>query len=353
MDETNITEIETRYKAGKRYFESALKKNKIFNCSPGFVSGHCKGGHSFASVQFCGREYCPDCRRDGSPIHQKRVSRVWAVAKDWQKMGYLVVTIPDYLRPYFKNKELLRDFRFKLLRKLKESYNIREGVARWHWFGDCDSCNGLGCTFCDDTGAGNFWHPHLNILFPVSDGNKENIKDFLAPLRSWMRLYYKKIIEKEINTIKVGNKVLFLTDEDETKLNYLLEIYADLKKVNFVINYSYVTEEKYKMNRVKYVFRSTFRRYDKEVHFLLYNFRNSIQWGWKKSAADIDDNAPEPIYCPECEKVGVKHIIKWGGIEKHNKKNIIEIIKNKTDEPTNENPTIKRKPTIYRMYRGI
>ena len=339
----NIDQIETSYKKGQRYFADNIAKNNIFRCSPGYVRGGCLGGHTFAAVQFCGKEYCADCSRDGSPIHQKRVNRVWKRAVKWDSMGYLVITIPDYMREFFKSKKILKDFRFKLLRKLKESYNIKEGVARWHWFGDCESCGGCGCAVCDMTGAGNYWHPHLNILFPAM-GFIEDLNSFLIPLRTWMRQYLKKLIKTEIQEIEKERKGFFLLDDDEQRLNFLLDIYIKVKKEDLIINYSYVLTDKHKMNRVKYVFRATFKRYQSDIKQLLYNFRNSIQWGWKKSDKDIDSNEENEAFCPECEKIGVKHLIKWGILEKIDKENIIYKIKIKNDET-------KRKSSLYGVYR--
>jgi len=323
---------ETSYQKGKKYFSDALSRGKVFNCSPGYVSGHCAGGHKFAAVQYCGREYCPDCSRDGSPIHQRRVKNGWSVCKEWDGMGYYVITIPENLRYLFFDTEILRDFRFKILRKIKETYKYKQGLARWHWFGDCLVCGGSGCLGCNDTGAGQYWHPHLNILVP-DGGYIKDLDDHLLPLRRFMSMYFRKLIDREISIYKA---ILKIKDSDELMI-LLDDLYQRRDSINaagLVVNYSYATDEKQMMNRVKYVTRATFKIYDDKVKTLLYNFRNSIVWGWKKNQ-EINEAAEDmPVLCPECEKAGVRHVIKWGTISKFKEKDTIK--KHITDGQNNQ-----------------
>lgn len=303
---------ETSYQKGKAFFDDSIRSGKILNCSPGYVGGYCPGGHKFAAVQFCGREYCQDCSRDGSPIHQRRVKKGWETVKEWAGVGYYVLTIPENLRYLFYDQHILRDFRFKVLRKLKEDYGYTKGLARWHWFGDCQVCGGSGCIGCGNTGAGNYWHPHLNILVP-SSGYIENLENHLRPLRQFMAGYFRKLINKEIELYEF----LIKQTGSEELMILLDDLHERKKSINsdlLVLNYSYANEPSKMMNRVKYVTRSTFKRYDDSVKTLLYNFRNSVKWGWKKD--EDNQETQEPIYCPQCEENGVKHLIKWGSLKK-------------------------------------
>lgn len=333
----------TSYQKGKAYFDNAIRSGKILNCSPGYVAGNCPGGHRFAAVQFCGREYCPDCSRDGSPIHQRRVKKGWQNLKDHKKIGYFVLTIPENLRYLFYDKTILRDFRFKILRKLKEDYNLSSGFARWHWFGDCQHCGGAGCIGCNNTGAGNYWHPHLNILAPGT-GYIDDLETYLKPLRLFMAGYFKKLLNKEIEMYEFLIKQTG-SEELMTLLDDLHYRKSTIKSDLLVVNYSYASDEKKIMNMVKYVTRSTFKIYDESVKSLLYNFRNTVCWGWKKSDCNIDENIQEPVYCPACKAAGVDHIIKWGGLNKF--KLTDKIKKNDTTEQQ------RRNSNLYYIRGGI
>lgn len=321
--------IETSYQKGKRYFADSIRRGMILPCSPGFVKGSCRGGHNFASVQYCGREYCRDCSKDGSPIHQRRVNNWNSRIGEWGQMGYLVITVPEALRPFFFDREILRDFRFKVLRKLKSDFGIKKGLCRYHWFGDCENCGAQGCEYCYYTGSGDFFHPHLNILF--ERGYIENVSKYFAPLRSWMANYFRKVVDHHIT--KLQKNLNWWIDEDYTYYDHLLDIRNEIKSSNLVINYSFVTEAGEKMNRIKYITRATFKRYYSEVKETLHNFRNCIVWGWKRGEIQEDDR--QENLCPVCLKEGKEHIIKWHKVEqfknnqklKHHDTGEIELIK--------------------------
>ena len=306
-----INTISTSYEKGKQWFIDRIASGKLPSCSPGYVSGSCQGGHRFAYFQFCGKEFCANCSRDGSPIHQRRVNNWWKIIDTWPEMGYLVITIPDFMRPYFFDKDVLKDFRSKLLRKLRKDYKISEGLCRWHWFGDCEMCGGKGCLNCSETGSGDYWHPHLNILFKGS--YIADVQEWLQPIKAWMRLYFCRLIDRKIDRLK--QLVNFWDDEIETELNFYLDQRNQVKNLNLVLNYSYVKDDALKMNRLKYITRSTFRRFNYDVKRLLYNLRNSVVWGWKHSQVD-DEETPDQ-FCPVCAEKGLKHTIKWHSLEQY------------------------------------
>lgn len=318
------------------YFNARIRSGNIPLCSPGYVKGVCPGGHKYASLQFCGREYCPDCAKDGSPIHQRRVKKWFEKVKGWESMGYMVITLPDFIRPFAFDRFILRDFRSKLLRKLKEDYHVPAGLCRYHWFGDCIHCSGRGCIDCEGSGSGDFWHPHLNILMP--GGYIDDLESYLLPLKKWMVSFWKKIlmtkIDQMISLLKYDHYGEILGEMDEMILRK-----NNLTIKNMIVNYSFVTEDKMKMNRVKYVTRSTFRRYNEDVKKLLYNFRNSVVFGWKKGDADAFDDTS--VNCPVCEANGIIHAIKWNTLQKIDKKLLIQ------NESTGE-----QKSGLYRIRNG-
>lgn len=311
MHPQGIESISTRYSRGKNYFLSRIRSGNIPDCSPGYVRGKCSNGHKFASIQFCGREYCPDCSRDGSPIHQRRVGRGMKWIAPWLSVGYLVVTIPEGYRRFFFNKEILKDFRFKLLRKLKDDFHIDKGMARYHWFGDCQICKGEGCKQCRYTGSGSEFYPHLNILF---QGNYiQDVQEYFKPLRIWMHRYFIRLIDQELKSVRCD--VMDDIPGSCDQLDFLLDIRNNTTVEKLVINYSYADQDGKIMNLIKYVTRATFRILDSEVKELLHNFRNIVKWGWKKGEARIDDD--HSINCPVCEQNQLSSIISWLKIEKY------------------------------------
>lgn len=325
MTQTNLTDnviesITTSYERGKKYFSGRIASGNIPACSGGYVRGSCSGGHQFASIQFCGKEYCPDCSRDGSPVHQRRVNRWWNHVDQWTSMGYIVATIPENMRPYFFNVARLKDFRRGLLRYMREnqSLSIKQGLCRWHWFGDCPACQGKGCMICASTGSGDYFHPHLNILF--QRGYVENVSEWLAPVKNWMANYFRRIIDAELAEMKRDRDMW--TDAEFTMVDYLLDVRNSISPDHLVVNYSYVSKPEMKMNRVKYVTRSTFRRLQSDVKKLLHNFRNSVVWGWKRGEVVADEIvAPE---CPVCAASGHRSMIHWHGLESYKKNQYIK-----------------------------
>jgi hypothetical protein len=347
--ETKVnTDITSSYNSGKQFFLDRIKAGNIPKCSVGFVSGSCKSGHKYAAVQFCGKEYCEDCGKDGSPIHQRRVNKWFNYIKNWTSVGYLVVTIPEQYRPFFYNKDVLKDFRFKLLRLLKEKYRINKGLARYHFYGDCKACNGRGCIYCKSTGAGADYYPHLNILLEA--GYISNLAEWLNPIKKWMKLYFKKLVKEELAKIR---RYIANGDKLENKLNELLDCLSQLNnpKYDLIIDYSYVEDDAMKMNRVKYITRSTFRHFHKKTVKVLYNFRNSVVWGWKKEAKEEVEE--QPLFCPVCAKQGRQHLIYWHTLQKFEANQyIITYDKSKRKRPLHR-ITDRNNPADRRNRRAI
>lgn len=319
------------YQKGKAYFKKIFSSGNIPKCSPGFIAGACSGGHKFAAPYLCGKEYCTDCGRDGSPIHQRRFTRWLPYAQQFKKLGYLVVTMPQEYRWILKEKTGLTDFRYQLRRKLTRD-KITAGLMRYHFYGDCTSCTGKGCKLCNDTGSGNTYHPHLNILF--ESGYISDLETWLDSIKRWQRNYIKKAISEEIKKrtllIEKYGEAISNIDNVYQELAELNKLYDQAKNTPLVIHYSYTKDAGSIINKIKYVTRSTHRVLNRETKEHLFNFRNSIRWGLKP----IKNNT-EPIFCDVCQEAGHQHPVKWHKLEKYTLN---------TKYKHNE-----QKPGIYRM----
>jgi len=298
----------TSYAKGRQYFDNLFKTGNIPNCSPGYISGACGNGHKFAAPFLCGKEYCKECGQDGSPIHARRVARWQAITGQFKKLGYLVFTFPEKTRFLFQDRKILADFRYQLRRKLtRDGYD--KGLARWHFFGDCEKCNNQGCQYCNNTGAGTHWHPHLNVF--IDCGYMDNLQQFTNNYSNWVKNYLIRLLRKEEEKrtllIEKYGKALDKLDSVYSEIEELTQIIAEQEKTKYVINFSYTSDKKKIINRLKYVTRSTFRVFNTEVKEIIHNFRNSVRWGIKPDKTPIT-----PHECPEC-----KEPVKFYGLERY------------------------------------
>jgi len=284
----------TKFAKGQEYFNALYRSGNLSSCSPGMISGYCQDGHKFLQSLHCGREYCPDCGRDGSPIHARRFNRWMPKVRNMAVVGYLVVTVPQSLRADFHNKELLSAFRMLLKKKLVRM-GFRRGLMRWHYFGDCKSCNGDGCETCEHTGAGRKWNPHLNILIEQGYVNDLENSTFRKELNEWLYQFF--------NRLNGGGMVK--------------------GKENF--NFSYVTGDLNIIHVVKYITRSTFRIYNAATAKELYRFRSTSSWG-KFVESFTPDEAIDNGCCPLCKAKEKHNGLIWtklnSTIQYNNKKTI-------------------------------
>lgn len=308
MDLKLITEVgSNKYQEGKKYFSELFSTANIPSCSTGYISGSCKGGHKFAAPYLCGKDYCQECGKDGSPIHQRRVSRWIPLMEEFTSLGYLVFTFPKSVRFLFLDKAILSDFRYQLKRKLLRD-GFKKGLMRWHWFGDCQSCSGYGCNYCNDTGSGSEFHPHLNVF--IEEKYIPNLKEFLSGYERWIKLYVGRLLDLEIKKrILLIEKYGSITNKSDLawkELDELNSIKDSFINGPVVINYSFTKSKGMMINKLKYVTRSTFRVYNRRVKESLHNYRNSVRWGFTKSKSCLT-----PIYCELCSKKGIKHQVYW------------------------------------------
>jgi hypothetical protein len=308
MDLKLIAEVAVnKYQEGKKYFSDLFSEAKIPKCSTGYISGACKGGHKFAAPFLCGKDYCRECGKDGSPIHQRRVSRWSSLVNQYNSLGYLVFTFPKEVRFLFLDKAILSDFRYQLKRKLIRE-GFKKGLMRWHWFGDCSSCNGYGCFYCNETGAGKEFHPHLNIF--IDKKYISNLDLFLASYKRWVKIYVNRLLDKEVKKrimlIEKYGDLVTKSDQAWKELDLLHSIQNKFTEGDLVINYSYTKKKSMMINKLKYVTRSTFRIYNKDVKETLHNYRNSVRWGFTKVKSCLN-----PIACDICKSKGIDNYVHW------------------------------------------
>lgn len=270
------------YQLYKQEFNQLLTSGVVPRCTAGFVKGVCGNGHTFYKGVFCGREYCPDCGRNGSLSHQRRVIRWNPKAQEMNSLRYLVITVPESVRPKFMHTEVLRGFRVAVKRKLKRMGNER-GLMRYHFFGDCPACDGAGCRTCKGTGAGTKFHPHLNILMEGGFMSPADFKLFRTELNAFLVRYFKSLTGKVVNPV-------------------------------FHLQYAVTPEDK--AHKVKYVTRSTFRIFDHAAARVLKGFRSSQVWGQWPDHCKSEYNPREAEVlehgnCPCCKKEGEREFVNW------------------------------------------
>lgn len=220
----------------------------IPSCCTGYIMGQCQTGHHFAKAILCGKEFCADCGKNWSWIHQRRHYRWLPKVRSMRTVGYLVVTLPPAVRQYFLDKDHLNEFRRYCIRLMKREGFVR-GLCRWHWCGE-DGYN---------------WHPHLNFLFPGAYMSKEKLGDLrrkiCAKVSSMSRIH--------LNTI--------------------------------VLNYRYTDQENKKAFWCKYVTRSTWRKFSQPLAHVVKGYRNNVTWGkWETKKEDNSVAKLERNCCPLC-----------------------------------------------------
>jgi hypothetical protein len=179
---------------------------------------------------------------------------------------------------------------------------------RWHWFGDCSSCNGYGCFYCNETGAGKEFHPHLNIF--IDKKYISNLDLFLASYKRWVKIYVNRLLDKEVKKrimlIEKYGDLVTKSDQAWKELDLLHSIQNKFTEGDLVINYSYTKKKSMMINKLKYVTRSTFRIYNKDVKETLHNYRNSVRWGFTKVKSCLN-----PIACDICKSKGIDNYVHW------------------------------------------
>lgn len=234
------------------------------DCGSFMIVGHCESGHRFGKQVYCGREWCENCREQS---HKRRIARWIPKVTQIDSMGYWVITFPEQMRVFMRQKRALSKLGIKTTRALK-ALGYTRGLRRWHYFGD----------------QGEGYHPHINII--VEGGYLEP-----AELERQKEYIRSRLLSKNIR------KAL-------GKLGLVQDIY-----------YQYHTTPADKYHKVQYITRATFLNYtwDRKLALELRGFRNAAWWGsWSSepvwSVGSISGaESPELItleqgICPDCGK---------------------------------------------------
>lgn len=230
--------------------------NPIYENKPSYVH--------FKAI-LCGLEYCKDCGKMHSWVHNRRISRWLPKSLQWDKkgFGYLVITFPERSRELLKDQFVLQQVRSYFRKKLKRSGYAR-GLGRWHWFGDCKNCCGKGtyqgnyCAVCHGTGAGKKYHPHLNLMF-----DEQFISpDVIDKWREQFEVAFWNIIKKNGGTFP---------ETEYSRVNFNYRYYKPTDEILFDI-----------WHKTTYVTRATFRLPNQGLAEKLHGCRNQFSWGkWK------------------------------------------------------------------------
>lgn len=279
-------DFKTNFAINKTLFESILNNGLTLSCNVGYIKGNCVNGHRYLKAVFCGKEWCENCGQDGSPSHIRRMGRWMPKINQMQSMGYLVITIPEAAREHFKTPEALTDFRTFVKRKLQRD-GYKRGLIRYHYFGDCNKCNGRGCIDCKGTAVSSKYHPHLNVFIEGGAIPKARFKKYFGEWRKSLQTFFYK--------------------------------YTGIDNLTGNLHYQHTTIDAKKTHLLKYVTRATHRNFNKEIAKNLKGYRTTSTWGkWEKGnhhaapeAGGQEDITPELInivngICPCCAEP-----IKW------------------------------------------
>jgi len=233
----------------KNQTKSQYQENQIPNCFKGYYIGICENGHKFLKIMLCGKEWCPVCGQKDGWLHKQRMRRWRNKIEQMEKVGYLVITIPEYLRSFFDTKALNKLRRYWVNKLKREGF--KRGLMAWHWASERDPSK---------------WHPHLNILFENGYIPKE-------VLNKW-REDYKKWLSKFLN--------------------------VNVEVVD--IHYQYCKSEAQKRHKLKYITRPTLK-YDFVILYFLYKYHAITTWGKFEKEGNTEK---ENFNCPLCHTK-----IKW------------------------------------------
>lgn len=275
------------------------KTGQRSDCLKGVAVGYCGKGHTFFKPVFCEKESCQHCGQDRSPAHYRRCSAVIDTVLKWNAVSYLVITIPEEIRSWYLDKKALNNFRNYIRRKLKAD-GFTTAALRWHWAGTCKTCQGKKnvkdqCIDCNGTGAGDEWHPHLNILLPSGNNGKIQCferfnfkKEYLNEWRKDLQSWFKKK-HPTANPDKLKGNIY---------ANFIPSVGTPVRDKR-TKQYKPLTDKIFQMkvrHRVRYIFRATLRnrKLSEIIEPILKRYVNTARIGqWDKTEH-------KPKNCPCC-----------------------------------------------------
>lgn len=234
----------------KTYVPECIQGFSHFRCLPCMID--------YFRAHLCGKEWCLVCGAKMSWIHLRRMARWWSKWEQLNPLGYLVVTTPIELREYILSltapeaKKVLQHLRRYWVRKLKAEFPGLLGLCRYHWTGED------GTTFS----------PHLNFLFNHAFIEKSTLNRWRGDYYQWIKDMY----------------------------------HLENKSGTTVINYRYYMKRSDRIHKLKYVTRATLKVNDPKISKIIYNFKNSINFGkFDKPKTNKEELASlEACRCPGC-----------------------------------------------------
>jgi len=247
-------------------------------------------GTPYCKELICNREWCSHCGGDGGKGHLRRIADKLDKAKQIEKMGKFVITVPPEIRDRYRDPLNLAALGVSLKRML-QYHGYDRGFRRFHFFGEDHPKNGA-----DGEGPPSF-HPHLEAI--VEGG-------YLSPKA------LKKIKKSVAHILGVS-----------------------WKRIN--VHYRYTDNPQQKMHMLRYMLRPTFEKYewDPALAHDLIDFKNANSWGvwhhkilnpetgrwingeyldsfWELPETDAVSEVPVAFQQGKCP-VGGGRIV-WGGI---------------------------------------
>ena len=300
-------------------------------CAKWVLPGQCENGHRFARVLLCGQEWCLECGRDWSWIHQRRFARWLPKAMQIKNMGYWVIEWPLASRCKLRSKLPLSDMG-KRVKGAFQALGYARGLRRWHFFGDyagliggvevgldelripyLKAFNSLIKAFAEMDGFDLVLNANQGTIFWSRPGGKcaRVVARLVADFAKTYGLHLKPY-----SSIKLNAHENVLVDGRYLSKSKLKSEKAFLRQVlgepQLIVNYHYRKSVAEKVHTLKYVTRATFldKEWDKEMADKLFNFQNANYWGkwadppvWELRQGEGELGAVESLesgICPDC-----------------------------------------------------
>jgi len=249
-------------------------------CGQWVKVGLCECGKRWVKILFCGKDWCPVCRKK---THNRRIARLLSKVQTMEAFGFFTFTMPLELRAVFQDKKKLSELRTYIRRKLKRLHSDLKSVNRWHWFGDKSLT---------------LFNPHFNSMVDELQHLKHNEieqlkKDYKTALERISGIKIKKTktnpeakinlhyyyfspeaIKKEFLRVKrKGGESKILKEKRIKEMSDRLRAGDPLDQV---------VEDTYqaiRYHRLSYLTRPTFLIYQKELAEKLKGYHNGSIWG--------------------------------------------------------------------------
>ena len=252
-------ESQSRY----RRYRSGREKGGPGECFKGYIPGHARGrggiDYYIRTIVLCEKEWCSTCGADGSRWHNGKIARwlprVMAMGQKGD-LGFLVITIPKFLRDKFKTPKSLGDVRRYWVEKMKRE-GFHRGFSKWHRGGEKNP---------------RVYHPHLNLLFEARK-YPEGTRD----------------LRRKNRVLPAGQMLLEDLEAWREDWRRWLEWYTGEKVPVVSLKYQFKRTHGQKMHTLKYITKATLTWYDQELAELHNGMKTGSPWGSAKQWTDAKE----------------------------------------------------------------